>query len=423
MTEIVVIKNITKEMEDQYLEVPFQMPEHVESLHVNYEIIDKGASKSIVDLGIRDAKRVRGWSGGARMSFFISREKATPGYLAGSLEPTEWAILLGTYRIAQAGCEVKVTIRFELQEPRWYKGDLHTHTVHSDGKFELSEVVQIALENQLDFIALTDHNTISQNYVYPKENNLIFIPGMELTTNHGHCNLLGVADPIQDFRSTSNEQVLARIEEAKEKGALVVLNHPHCPHCPWEWSFDVPYDAVEIWNGPWRENNQHSLDWWQSQLAQGKKIVAVGGSDVHAPQPIVRHGYPTTWIYSPGKDSASLLAALRKGHTFITYGPVAPTVQLTCGEKMMGDVVYAIEEPVLIELQQLQAGDLIRIYTNQGKTEEWAVTDEHTVTLLYQLDKETSFIRVEVWRMFPEANKLLPVTISNPVYVKREIES
>ncbi|GAJ18037.1 unnamed protein product, partial [marine sediment metagenome] len=43
----------------------------------------------------------------------------------------------------------------------WYKGELHVHSYHSDGKNSVEEIVEAAKEEKLDFIALTDHNTIS----------------------------------------------------------------------------------------------------------------------------------------------------------------------------------------------------------------------------------------------------------------------
>lgn len=76
------------------------------------------------------------------------------------------------------------------------------------------------------------------------------IPGMELTTNQGHANFLGIIAPVQDFRVNSSEQVKERIREARSNGARIVLNHPHCPNCGWEWDWAADYDWVEIWNGP-----------------------------------------------------------------------------------------------------------------------------------------------------------------------------
>ena len=72
-----------------YIEVPFQMPERVEEIHVSYQVESHGdeAAKAVIDLGIRDAERVRGWSGGARQEFSIGLNQATPGYQPGRLAP------------------------------------------------------------------------------------------------------------------------------------------------------------------------------------------------------------------------------------------------------------------------------------------------------------------------------------------------
>ena len=41
----------------------------------------------------------------------------------------------------------------------WYRGDLHTHTVHSDGRRRIDEMAEAATSAGLDFIVSTDHNT------------------------------------------------------------------------------------------------------------------------------------------------------------------------------------------------------------------------------------------------------------------------
>ena len=62
-----------------------------------------GLSRNVLDLGIfgaaghdlGNAAGFRGWSGGARDGFVISSTHATPGYLAGPIEPGVWAVALG----------------------------------------------------------------------------------------------------------------------------------------------------------------------------------------------------------------------------------------------------------------------------------------------------------------------------------------
>ena len=64
--------------------------------------------------------------------------------------------------------------------------DLHTHTVHSDGKLTVKELINNAIANNVKIISITDHDTISgvseyQNMYLKK--NLLVIPGVELSTD------------------------------------------------------------------------------------------------------------------------------------------------------------------------------------------------------------------------------------------------
>lgn len=65
--------------------------------------------------------------------------------------------------------------------------DLHLHTTSSDGKLSPQALVERALENQLNYIAITDHDTIqsvpiAQNYIILQNYDLTCIAGVELST-------------------------------------------------------------------------------------------------------------------------------------------------------------------------------------------------------------------------------------------------
>ena len=44
---------------------------------------------------------------------------------------------------------------------QWYRGELHSHTHHSDASWPVQDLVNAARQKGLDFITLTEHNTIS----------------------------------------------------------------------------------------------------------------------------------------------------------------------------------------------------------------------------------------------------------------------
>ncbi len=62
--------------------MPFDVPAGVERITVTLTY-DK-ADKTVVDMGVWDPERFRGWSGGTRDRFTLSPSDATPGYLAGT---------------------------------------------------------------------------------------------------------------------------------------------------------------------------------------------------------------------------------------------------------------------------------------------------------------------------------------------------
>lgn len=402
-----------------YVEVPFEMPELVEEVHVQFAVQSHGDAKPVIDLGVRDSHKVRGWSGGARSEFVIGLEKATPGYLAGDLQAGDWAVLHNAYKVPPEGCEVTITITFYFHTTRWLKGDLHTHSINSDGSYTLEENAAIMEQLGCDFIAMTDHNTVSQNYTYPRNTPVVMIPGMEFTTNFGHSNFLGVLEPIDDFRVKNQEDVNLRIATARERGAKIVLNHPHCDYCPWEWDFNTDHDWWEVWNGPWTARNERALAWWQEQLASGRKLVATGGSDVHRPERYVKHAMPCTWVYAETKTVNGILQGIDKGHVAISYSPEGPFAQLTCGAYMTGDTVSnGVSDNVLVTIEHIREGDQIKLISEHGVE----LTEVCSSTGAWELEVEQKgrvFYRVEVWRHFEEVDMTLMAMLTNPIYFQR----
>src|ERR1700691_2454227 len=137
--------------------LPVEVPPASSALRVDLEYRGVG-----LDLGGFGPAGCRGWSGGARRSFTITAASATPGYLAGELEPGTWQVVIGLHRIPLAGVRYQLTAQpssavlvtsgepppdpaapLADRPPRrnlpaaagmtWLAGDLHAHTVHSDG--------------------------------------------------------------------------------------------------------------------------------------------------------------------------------------------------------------------------------------------------------------------------------------------------
>ncbi|WP_282940022.1 CehA/McbA family metallohydrolase [Paenibacillus sp. RC67] len=420
-------RTVAHSEQGRYIEIPFDVPEHTEELTISYSVESFGEARAIIDLGVRDTERVRGWSGGARREFRIGLENATPGYIPGKMTPGSWAVLHNAYRVPKEGGQVTVTVEVFLKTYRWLKGDLHTHSVHSDGFYSLEENAAIMEQLGCDFIAMTDHNAISQNQAYPRNTAMVMIPGMEFTTNYGHSNFLGVAEPLNDFRVENQTDVKERIHTAHERGARIVLNHPHCDLCPWEWDFNVEFDWIEVWNGPWTDRNARALQWWQEQLVSGRQLVAVGGSDVHRPDPYVKHAMPCTWVYAETKTVKGILDGVGKGHVCISYAPEGPFVELHAGTYRTGDSIPKEEQEQIIAITLMSSGllpgDQIRWISERGLVREVVHPTEVTETVALKIQGPEwiglRFVRVEIWRHFAEVDQMLVAALTNPVYFEQ----
>jgi hypothetical protein len=220
------------------------------------------AGGAVLDLGCLGPEGFRGWSGGARSSFFISSAGATAGYLPGEISPGLWQVIIGVHRVPAEGVRFEVTAELTggsvpagwladtvaaagvvpADRPArralpaaagrtWLAGDPHAHTVHSDGAMTVPELAAFAVTRGLDFVAVTDHNTVSQHASLPgisARYGVTLVPGQEVTTARGHAGVLGDTGWI-DFRSSADSWLAA----AERGGGLMSVNHPFAGDVSW----------------------------------------------------------------------------------------------------------------------------------------------------------------------------------------------
>ncbi len=339
-----------------YREVPFRTPPGTTSISVDFEYTGKD-QKSVIDVGVRDPQRFRGWSGGNKRSFTLTETWATPSYLPGPLPAGQWKLILGVpnlRRDARAEFTARVTLGRDpvfhgfADAPLngaagWYRGDLHLHTGHSDGSCAAQSgakapcpvfrTLEAATARGLDFVAITDHNTTSHFQalaeLQPHYDRLLLIPGREVTTFQGHANVLGATAPL-DFqlggpRAPSFDHI---VRQADATGALVSINPPGLPsgEACMGCGFTAPANLarvplVEVVNGAVVEGPLAGRAFWERSLDAGLRVTGVAGSDNHDalldPAKAQAVGKPTTVVRAASLSHDAILSALRAGHAFI----------------------------------------------------------------------------------------------------------
>ncbi|GMQ58793.1 hypothetical protein AN1V17_31890 [Vallitalea sediminicola] len=409
---------VTEEQEGTFIQVPFQVPVNTQQIIIQYKVDD--AKHNAIDFGLEDINGYRGWSNLLKNRIIIQEDYATEGYLSGYIECGEWKVILGLFKIKR-NCKVTLNITIKMERSEWYRGDLHTHSIHSDGSFTLSEVMDFVKEEELDFIALTDHNTFSQNDDYKEDKDLVIIPGVELTTYKGHANFFGCKQPFSHFRYEDIDDIKKYIEEGKSNDAIVSLNHPFHKD-KWLWGLEnFDFSHVEIWNSWFSEGNQKAINWWHSMLCEGKRIIALGGSDFHKRQPKKWYGTPTTWVKSTSFNKRGILKGIREGRVCVSAHPKAPMVDMSIDKIFMGDtyITNEIENVILTCYIKNAKPALLRLYSSRGLVEERKIEDNDRKILL-NVSTDVLFYRVELWNDYQQE----PLCIGNPIFIdnKNNIE-
>jgi len=72
---------------------------------------------------------------------------------------------------------------------------------------------------------------------------------------------------------------------------------------------------MEVWNGLWNVDDELSLRIWHQLLRQGRRIVAVGGSDSHVTdQPV---GRPQTVVFGEEMSTSGLIDGMKNGRCYV----------------------------------------------------------------------------------------------------------
>lgn len=268
---------------------------------------------------------------------------------------------------------------------KWYVGVPHCHTTASDGALPLEGVIKKAKKNKLDFLMITDHNVNCGEL--PQVEDLTLIYGAELTKNGGHCNMWGVKDVIDDYEACeSYEDFLAVKNEAKKRGAVICMNHPHCKQCPWRWEMNASdVDVLEVWNAPTHFDNLECTEWWHEQLRNGHKLPVVGGSDYHSDYVITNLlTMPVTYVYAKSNSPEDILDAIMKGRTTICFDVGQTFIDINSDGHRLGDTVKLQKDTkVTISVRKLHKNHRLVVFDKDGECFSYTAkkTGDFTVTL------------------------------------------
>lgn len=461
----------------QYLYLPFEVPGDVNRIDVS--VTKQG--DAITGVGLFDQQGAgyqsagfRGVYGEERSQLYVAADSASQAFIPGTIEPGTWTVLIPVFRATvPTVVTVTVVLTFGAQqgafvygpapdvvrdEPGWYRGDLHCHTPESSDAWRSGSALtpadwaDTARRIGLDFLAMTDHNVVSQNFDLARSagSDVLLIAGEEMTNwFHGHATVTGIeVGDWLDWRQTpvglplpSGEpgvRIQRFLADAREMGAFVAAAHPLGLHLSWQFLADGDLDPLarpdsfEVWTGPFQPDDEAALLMWDDRLRRGWRVWANGGSDLHG----VRNtngfdaGTPTTVVYADQLSKAAIVRALKAGRCFVTRLPDGVELYLRAegpgGQRqIVGGTIYgAATDTVDIEVLVRRAAGMRVLLLRDGVP--LSVTsiqaDEERVTATVPIGVG-GYVRVEA-RGVPEVDPANPIAgrtdmeaFTNPIFL------
>ena len=192
-----------------------------------------------------------------------------------------------------------------------YVGNLHIHSLHSDGGGHIQEIARAAADAGLDFICLNDHDYMTDALHLEEEGfygDVLALVGLEIGGRFHHYLAYDLKEMVKSHGLTPQEV----IDRVKAQDGFGFLAHPFEKGMPfseksmaysWNDLSVTGYTGICIWNytSRWKERvktalhglflltfkslslkppSRRTLTFWDN-LCQQRKVVAVGGSDAH----------------------------------------------------------------------------------------------------------------------------------------------
>ena len=214
---------------------------------------------------------------------------------------------------------------------RFFKGNMHTHSTHSDGTHHVEHVCRAYREAGYDFLVMTDH--FMERYGYQvtdsrpyRESGFTTLIGAELhapATELGetwHIKAIGLPLDFEALGEGESGPDIAR--RAHQAGAFIGIVHPSWYGLTTSDALSLPFaHAVEIYNHGSQVEVDRGNDWpyLDTLLNRDWRLTGYATDDAHQ----LTHDWLGGWVMVNADENSpeALLQSLKAGHYYSSQGP------------------------------------------------------------------------------------------------------
>jgi hypothetical protein len=219
----------------------------------------------------------------------------------------------------------------------WFRGNLHSHSVNSDGDSPPADLMAWYKRNGYHFLAITDHNTFTDPAPYDTNpgDSFLLLGGEEITNAKTvHVNAIGIAKAIPEQPGATVPALLqASIDAVRAQGGIALINHPN-----FLWAFTAKEMSqvkgaglLEIASGHPLVNHDgdgrvpSTEQMWDELLTGGMRIFGAAVDDSHNFREefsIDRANPGRAWITvrAAALSREAILAAINAGDFYASTG-------------------------------------------------------------------------------------------------------
>ncbi|MBN2335208.1 CehA/McbA family metallohydrolase [Candidatus Bathyarchaeota archaeon] len=225
---------------------------------------------------------------------------------------------------------------------KWRRGNLHTHTVHSDGHLTPEEHVDLYRRAGYGFLAITDHGKYIDTRGLASAG-FAMIQGQEVSvgsTSAGslyHIIALGIQEPVAVREADPDENPQRVIDLINAQGGVAVIAHPYWSGLTHAELLALKrYCGVEVYNHTCELLNDRgdSAQHWDGLLTSLRHPLGFAVDDAHSR---TRELLPSDacggWInvMSEEPTEESILDSVKRGLFYASQGPELKCIEVEDG--------------------------------------------------------------------------------------------